>query len=246
MTMVTSPEKRTRWNEEAASVLLAAERSAYVVLLRGALQDAGFQVTALSVDSLRSSPVLNGASLILVEMRPGDATIAEVCGKLSLVNDAAVVVFGENLEERDIVPVLEAGADDLLSLPMRPSEVTARLRAVLRRVQSQAMARSNGTIVSGDLEVSLQDHRAFRKGRELSLSPVEHRLLTLLMQEAGRPLSHSKLISHVWGPEYVECRHYLRLYIRYLREKIEDQPHSPKIILNEWGTGYRLQPQDAT
>jgi two-component system KDP operon response regulator KdpE len=242
--MVSHAARLTRWDEDAAGVVLAAERSAHAVLLRSALQDAGFQVSAATVGTLREGPsALGAASLVLIEMHAGDKEVAAICARLHAVSDAALVVFGEDLHERDIVPVLEAGADDILSLPMRPVEVAARLRAVLRRVQSRAMAKTNGRIVSGDIEVSLEEHKAYRAGRELSLSPTEHRLLTLLVQEAGRPLSHAKLIAHVWGPEYVDCRHYLRLYIRYLREKIEDEPHAPRIILNEWGTGYRLQPQ---
>ena len=157
-----------------------------------------------------------------------------------------IVVCSTSSREQDVVQALEAGADDYLVMPIRPVELMARLRAVLRRMGEAPPAPANGKrIVAGDLELVLDGHKAFRKGVEIDLSPIEFKLLALLVRETGRPVSHSRLIAHVWGPEYVDCRHYLRLYIRYLRAKVEDAPQSPELIQNEWGVGYRFEPKPA-
>ena len=215
--------------------------------LKDTLEASGFAVMLSSAEKLlRDLMTLNDVSLILVHSIPGESSVPSICKQVRDLHDTPLVVFGHGLSERDIVPTLEAGADDILTLPMRPVEAMARLRAVLRRLNVKPTGDAGPLLVAGDITVSLKDHQAFRSGRRLSLSPLELKLLTLLVRDSGRPLSHSKLISHVWGPEYADCRHYLRLYIRYLREKIEDDPRSPLIILNEWGTGYRLEPVEAT
>ena len=128
---------------------------------------------------------------------------------------------------------LDAGADDYLVMPIRPVELMARLRAVLRRLGDNGQASPNGQrLVAGDLEILIDEQKAFRRGAEIDLSPIEFKLLALLVRETGRPVSHSKLIAH-----------YLRLYVRYLRAKLEDSPQSPELIQNEWGVGYRFEPK---
>jgi two-component system KDP operon response regulator KdpE len=157
-----------------------------------------------------------------------------------------IVICSTSSREQDIVRALDAGADDYLVLPIRAVEMMARLRSVLRQTGESAPAPANGKrLVAGDLELQLDEHKAFRKGMEIDLSPIEFKLLALLVKETGRPVSHSRLIAQVWGPEYVDCRHYLRLYIRYLRAKIEDVPETPELIQNEWGVGYRFEPKAA-
>ena len=99
--------------------------------------------------------------------------------------------------------------------------------------------------MAGDLEIRLDEHKVYRRGVPIELSPIEFRLLACLAREAGRVVSHAKLMAQVWGPEYVDCRHYLRLYIRYLRSKLEDDPRDPRLILTEWGVGYRFQTDPA-
>ena len=182
--------------------------------------------------------------LILVTFLRPDAKVATLCEQLRVLCNTPIVVCSASGQERDIVRVLESGADDYLVMPMRPVELTARLRAVLRRRGDGEPASTNGRrLVAGDVELLVEEHEASRGGVPLELSPIEFRLLALLIRETGRAVSHSRLIAHVWGPEYVDCRHYLRLYIRYLRWKIEDDPRNPERILNEWGVGYRFEPK---
>jgi two-component system KDP operon response regulator KdpE len=99
----------------------------------------------------------------------------------------------------------------------------------------------NATRRVGNLLLSATDHSVVRDGKRIFLSPIEFRLLACLASAPGKVLTHQTLMSRVWGSEYVDSRHYLRVYIRYLREKIEDDPNHPRLIISEWGVGYRLQ-----
>lgn len=157
-----------------------------------------------------------------------------------------IVVCSMNGREEHVVQAFDAGVDDYLVMPMRPVELTARVRAVLRRTTDREMADPGLDVVAaGDLEIRVDEHRAYRGGRPIDLSPMEFRLLLALVREAGSAVPHSRLLASVWGPEYVDCRHYLRLYISYLRSKIEENPEAPELILNEWGIGYRFEPKPA-
>ncbi len=181
--------------------------------------------------------------LVVVACERPDAQTITFCTGLRQVSTVPIVICSLSSRESDIVRVFEAGADDYLVMPVRSVELTARLRAVLRRTVENPKGRAQtDQIVAGDLEVRLKEHKVLRKGVAVDLSPIEFRLLAILVQEVGRAVSHSRLIAHVWGPEYLDCRHYLRLYVKYLRSKLEDDPRDPKLILSEWGVGYRFEP----
>ena len=209
-----------------------------------ALAGSDFQIEALrglfvAGDALRSAH----ADIVLLACERPDGTIRGFCSAIRELSTVPIVVCSASSRESDIVGVFEAGADDCLSTPLRPVELTARLRAVLRRTSElPRLQPAADTLVAGDVEVRVKEHRAYRRGVAVDLSPMEFRLLSVLVHEVGRAVSHSRLIASVWGPEYVDCRHYLRLYIKYLRAKIEDDPRDPKLIVSEWGVGYRFEP----
>ncbi len=213
--------------------------------LAGVLDAEQFQLDcAISEPEALKLLARSNPSLILLELLSSDSQMLSICRRLRERHAVPIVVCSTSSREQDVVRALDAGADDYLMLPIRPVELTARLRAVLRRSGDNGHTFANGQrLVAGDLELLLDEHKAFRKGSEIDLSPIEFKLLALLVRETGRPVSHSRLIAHVWGPEYVDCRHYLRLYVRYLRGKIEDSPQSPELIQNEWGVGYRFEPK---
>jgi len=98
---------------------------------------------------------------------------------------------------------------------------------------------------AGNVTLDLERRQIQKDGLRVSLTPTEFKLLRTMAEHSGRPCSQKFLLQQVWGPEYVDCRHYLRLYIRYLRAKIEDLPESPELIQNEWGVGYRFEPKAA-
>jgi len=225
-------------------LLVGSERGGVADLAR-ALDSRLFQVDYATSEA-RAVNALNRSHphLILLELASLDSVMLGLCRRLRDSYPVPIVACSLSSREQDVVRALDAGADDYLVLPMRPVELMARLRAVIRRLGGNGQASPNGQrLVAGDIEILLDEQKAFRRGTEVDLSPIEFKLLALLVRETGRPVSHSKLIAHVWGPEYVDCRHYLRLYVRYLRAKLEDSPQSPELIQNEWGVGYRFEPK---
>jgi two-component system KDP operon response regulator KdpE len=215
----------------------------------GADHLAALSAGEFSVQRIRRVPEINRVleeltpDLVLISCTRPDFQALGICSGIRQVSGVPVVVCCQSSRESDIVRVFEAGADDYLVTPIRPVELNARLRAVLRRTADIPVKRVQPeTLVVGDLEVRLKEHKVYREGELIDLSPIEFRLLSVLVQETGRAVSHSKLIAHVWGPEYVDCRHYLRLYVKYLRTKLEHDPKNPRLILSEWGVGYRFEP----
>jgi DNA-binding response OmpR family regulator len=141
--------------------------------------------------------------------------------------------------EKDVVRGLDLGADDYLTKPYGPRELLARVRAVLRR-RGQAQEDHERIYTNGPLCLNLDTREVTVNGKLVALTPIEFRLLTLLADNEGKVLTHSDLLEQVWGSDHRGQRHYLKLYIWYLRQKIEADPRHPKLILTERGVGYRL------
>jgi len=208
----------------------------------------GFEATTVRYDEV--TPVdLNGlqSGIILLAILENSASGLSMCQQLRLACDLPIVICSRNGSEQDIVRAFECGADDYLVIPVQPKELGARLRAVLRRSAGwPATQPSRPVLVAGEFEIRLNERRVFRRGQSIDLSPIEFRLLESLMRRPGQLVTHSQLLAEVWGPQYVDSRNYLRLYIQYLRAKIEDDPHDPKALLNEWGVGYRFEPGESS
>jgi two-component system, OmpR family, KDP operon response regulator KdpE len=143
-------------------------------------------------------------------------------------------------EESDKVEALDAGADDYVTKPFQMRELTARLRAAIRRSKTVA-APSDAFLVIGDLRLSISRRRLERSQQEIRLTPKEFEMLRYLMEHAGRPIPHNRLLTTIWGPEYGNEREYLRVLINQLRKKIEDDPAHPTYILTESYIGYRFR-----
>lgn len=151
-----------------------------------------------------------------------------------------VLILSARSTESDKIEVLDAGADDYLTKPFSVGELLARVRALLRR------GRLGGGIQSpivrfGDVEVDLIRRQVVRHGEPVHLTPIEYRLLSMMLASAGRVMTHRQLLSEVWGPSFVESSHYLRIYVGHLRQKLEQDPTQPKHFLTEIGVGYRFQ-----
>jgi two-component system KDP operon response regulator KdpE len=143
-------------------------------------------------------------------------------------------------EEDDKVEALDAGADDYVTKPFQIRELTARLRAAIRRSKLLPLT-PNSLSVIGGLTLDPVRYRVEKHGREIRLSPKEFEMLRYLMQHAGRPIPHSRLLRSIWGPEYGDEREYLRVLVSQLRKKIEDDPANPTYILTESHVGYRFR-----
>jgi two-component system KDP operon response regulator KdpE len=143
-------------------------------------------------------------------------------------------------EENDKVRGLELGADDYVTKPFSPRELTSRIRAVLRRGSFSDQTDTGKIDVDGRLQIDFDRHEVWVDGELVQLRPTEYRLLYHLVKNAGWVLTHDQILSKVWGYEYEDEPHYVRLYINYLRKKIEKDPANPRYILTERGVGYRF------
>ncbi len=165
----------------------------------------------------------------------------EVCKRVREHSTVPIIVLTALDAESDKVTALDLGADDYLTKPFGVEELLARVRAVLRRTQSDMIARADEEIKRfGDLEIDLSGHVVRLKGEEVRLSPTEFALLKQLVMNAGKVLTHRMLLQSIWGPEYGGEAEYLRVYINRLRHKLESDLTNPQYLLTEPGVGYRF------
>jgi two-component system, OmpR family, KDP operon response regulator KdpE len=154
-----------------------------------------------------------------------------------------VIVLSARVDEQDKIAALDAGADDYLTKPFGVGELLARVRATSRR-HLEAGADVSAVFAFGDVSIDLSLRTAHKAGVPVHLTPIEYRLLSLLIANAGKVLTHRQILREVWGPAHSEDGHYVRVYMGHLRQKLEDDPAQPKYILTETAVGYRLV-QDA-
>ena len=156
-------------------------------------------------------------------------------------NGTAVVVLGAARAGEQAMRYLDCGADDYVSANVSPQECAARIRAAARRsIRVSAFPAERTEFRSLEVAEWLAEHQARHGRKTVKLTPCEFKLLEILIQHQDKVVSHHKLIAHVWGPEHVSARQYLRVYIRHLREKLEEDPKLPSIIVTERGSGYRI------
>jgi two-component system KDP operon response regulator KdpE len=153
-----------------------------------------------------------------------------------------ILVLSARTEEAAKIAALDAGADDYLTKPFGVGELTARLRAMLRR-GARASGNESPVVTFGDVVVDLANRSVTRDAAPVHLTPVEFRLLAQLVAHPGKVLTHRVLLREVWGPSHVEHSHYLRIYMAHLRRKLEPDPARPRHLLTETGVGYRFVPQ---
>ncbi len=160
------------------------------------------------------------------------------------VSTIPVIMLTVRQNEQDKIHGLDLGADDYLAKPFSPRELLSRIRALLRRSLMAPPSRKTEIVVDEDLTIDFARREVIVRGQKVILRPTEYRLLYHLVSNAGRLLTHETLLSKVWGREYRDEAHYLRLYITYLRQKIEKDPAHPQYILTERGVGYRFKALD--
>lgn len=180
---------------------------------------------------------------IVVDMGREMAAPAEVVAGLREVTSAPVLVVGCVGTSVELGRCLEAGADDYTRPAASTDEIDLRLRSIFRRIQANGgyeRAQPDRVLRIGDLEIDQAGQVVRKRGNPVPLSPTEFRLLVTLAEHRGEVVPSRALIARVWGTQYASETHYLRLYVRYLRQKLEDDPSQPKYIVNRWGTGYAL------
>jgi two-component system KDP operon response regulator KdpE len=175
--------------------------------------------------------------IVLLDLGLPDMDGVTVLKRLREWSRVPVVVLSVREREEDKVAALDNGADDYVTKPFSTAELLARLRVAQRHATPAA---ESPLFRSGDLEVDLTARVVKLKGRDVKLTATEYSLLRLFVQHAGKVLTHRQILKEVWGPNYVEQTHYLRVYIAHLREKLETEPSKPRLITTESGIGYRL------
>ena len=179
--------------------------------------------------------------LVLLDVMMPDIDGWQTCRLIREVSEAPIIMLtGKRNSEDDIVRGLECGADEYLAKPVGNRELLARLKAALRRAEKPSYtAGKKKAIFSNDyLTIDVAERKVVVKGERLKLTPREFRLLALLVENAGRIMSHQQVLENVWGWEYIDDVDYVRIYISHLRQKIEPDPSQPKYILTEPGVGY--------
>ncbi len=177
--------------------------------------------------------------LVILDLSLPDMDGLEVCSRLREWTSTPIIVLSVRESERDKVAALDRGADDYLTKPFGIEELLARIRVALRH-SSQVQGESRTLVTSGPLTIDLSQHLVTRAGVEVKLTATEYKLLAYLAAHAGRVLTHQMILSDVWDPADADHVEYLRVYIRNLRKKLEEDPEQPRILLNEPGIGYRF------
>lgn len=155
-------------------------------------------------------------------------------------SDMPIIILSARTDEHDKVAALDAGADDYLIKPFSVGELLARIRALLRR-QFKQSDDDQSIVTFGHICVDLAKRVITRNNEVIHLTQIEYRLLTILLSNAGKVLTHRHLLREVWGPTFIESNHYVRIYIGHLRQKLEENPTQPRHITTETGIGYRFQ-----
>ena len=228
------------------TVLVVDDEPRLVDVVRMNLEVEGYRV----VEATNGFEALDRLKQDLPDLVVLDVMMPEMDGFETLrhireVSSVPVIMLTVRQEESDRIRGLEIGADDYLTKPFNPRELQVRIRAVLRRTFMASPARKTQIIVDDDLTIDFNKREVWVRGQKVTLRPTEYRLLYHLVNNAGRLMTHETLLSRVWGSEYRDESHYLRLYITYLRQKLERDPAHPKYILTERGVGYRFRELEA-
>ena len=204
----------------------ALEANSYDIFVTGTVADAIKQIAAATPD------------MVLLDLGLPDGDGKDVIEKVREWSDVPIIVLSAREREAEKIEALDKGADDYVNKPFNVGELLARMRTALRhRMQRKAEI---PVLRIGAIEIDSVRHRVARGGAEIKLTPKEFELLSFLSRHAGRIVTHRQILAAVWGAAHVEDTQYLRVYIGQLRQKIEENPDDPKLILTEPGIGYRI------
>jgi two-component system KDP operon response regulator KdpE len=220
-------------------ILLIEDDEALSRMMRLQLEHAGYQVTACQtgtsgLEAARESE----PDVVLLDVLLPDMDGWVVCEELKKTTDAPIIFSTALGSERDVIRGLELGADDYMIKPFSYKELLARVKAALHRAHRGS---SRGAIYESErLSVDLEKRIVRVSGEHVFLTPLEYKLLAVLVEQAGNVVPHETLLRRVWGQQHENRRQYLKLYVWYLRQKVEEDPSEPELILTERGVGYRL------
>ena len=227
-------------------VLVVDDEPEILRALRSGLAAQGYEVTVASdgAEALRQATTNVPDLVVLDLMLPGGMDGLEVCRRLREWSRVPILVLSAIGQERQKVAVLDMGADDYLTKPFGMDELTARVRAALRRARGTEHAQDPPIFATEGLSVDYGRRIVLKSGIEVKLTPLEYSILRFLTQNADRVVTHRQLLVTVWGAEYTEETQLLRVHVGHLRKKVEENPARPRLIINEPGVGYRFRTSD--
>jgi DNA-binding response OmpR family regulator len=222
-------------------ILVVDDEERMARFIRLNLEHDGFQV----VEAYRGMDAIKALrdrmpDLVLLDVMLPDIDGFEVLSLIREISAVPVIMLTAKGEENDRVQGLELGADDYVTKPFSPRELVSRVKAVLRRTEAAGTASRDLIEVDNRLKLDFGRREVWVNGELIKLRPTEYRLLYHLVQNAGWVMTYDQLLSKVWGYEYRDEPHYVRLYVNYLRQKLEEDPANPRYILTERGVGYRF------
>jgi two-component system, OmpR family, KDP operon response regulator KdpE len=179
--------------------------------------------------------------VVLLDLGLPDIEGLEVIKQLRSWSSVPIIILSARGQERDKVANLDAGADDYLTKPFGVGELLARIRVALRKSLPLEESQQETVYSIGKIKVDFERRRVFSGQDEVHLTPIEYKLLSVLLKHRGKVVTHRQLLKEVWGPSYVDQNPYLRIFILNLRRKLEDDPTRPQYLLTEPGVGYRLR-----
>jgi len=223
-----------------AMVLVIDDEPAIRKFLRAGLEghDYALHEADNGMDGIRQA-AMRTPDVVLLDLGLPDIEGFEVVRRIREWSLVPIVVLSARGQDTDKIRALDEGADDYVTKPFSLGELLARLRVALRHRQA-VMGEEPPVVASGDLRIDLARRVVTRGGAEVRLTPIQFRLLSVLARHPGRVLTHEHLLREVWGPAHANERHYLRVYMAQLREKLEENPGRPRSLLTEPGVGYRL------
>ena len=228
--------------EEKELILLIEDEPQMRRFLRITLQSQGYRLeeAATAQEGLMQATTRN-PDVVLLDLGLPDLDGLEVTKRLRQWTQTPIIVISAREQELDKVKALDAGADDYLTKPFNAGELLARIRVALRHASRQDSDQQEPIFVLQNLRVDLSQRQIFVNDEEVHLTPIEYKLLTVLIRHAGKVITHSQLLKEVWGPAHVNEVQYLRVYMTQLRHKLEVDPARPRLLMNEPGIGYRLK-----
>jgi len=230
----------TGFMEDIPLLLLIEDDLRMRRFLRASLHDQGFRLLEAETGETGIELARNHTpDVILLDLGLPDLDGIQVTERLRGWTRIPIIVISARGRETDKVLALDAGADDYLTKPFGVSELLARIRVALRHAEELPSGEAP-VLEIGGLRMDLDRHQVTREDREIRLTPIEYKLLTLLARHPGKVLTHRQILKEVWGPAALEQTHYLRVYMAQLRRKIEKDPARPHLLVTEPGVGYRL------
>lgn len=229
-----------------ATILAVDDEPRVLKLLKANLESSGYAVlTAADGEQALQTMERELPDLVLLDLMLPKMDGYAVCRRLREFSAVPVIMLTARSAQVDLLHGFEVGADDYLTKPFSITELLVRVQAVLRRSKWPEEIVSRQGFKAGPIEIDFAQHLVTAAGNTVKLTPTEYRLLAYMASNANRVLMHRELLRAVWGPEYGEETEYLRVYMRYLRQKLEPEPSKPQYLLTQPGAGYMLhQPEE--